>query len=757
VGKKEVSLGKLWNTWDTRAVNAMVFLPTSFELLVGIFDASSKSYGREFRREGIKRLGIHSPDCSIAEVYLQYRDSEVSISFGKEDPYVVVGKITFNKLNHSNINIILEVLSIWDKNYNVMYDYDANSLITLYSDNDYVISMKTNQKPDYWGIYENSKEVRIDLERVGHLKCAKKRGKVGALQFSGEKRTDINFVIAVAEDYETSLRMCDIYLAKVEKILQTKKREYEEKRIQVIGGPFEGCTQAVVQAIYWNTVWDPYNSRMYTPVSRVWAQDYFGGYVVFEWDTFFNALLSSIEDLEISEANIRAILSELTSRGVIPNVISPKETSLDRSQPPVGAYIVWKIYKLSLDRSLLRWAYPYLKKHHEWWFSARDGNKDGLLEWGSDPIGRSPWRYTLQAAKFESGLDNSPMYDEAEFVRETNTMNLADVGLNSLYALNAWALSQIARELGLEEDANRFQKEYEEMKKRINDLLWNEDEGLYLNRFWDGEFSKRKSPTCFYPLIAGIPDERKARIMVEKHLLNPKEFWGEYVIPSISRDDPGFKDQDYWRGRIWGPMNFLVYEGLKRYGFDEVAHQFAQKSVSLFMKEWREKGHYHENYNAITGEGDDVRNSDPYYSWGALLALIGVYEFIDVEAWGGLRFGALGVSEEMTLKNFSINGHMYSVMLSPKLTRVSRDGKVFFEASRNVVVRNYEKNLHSVCFDIKGGGKTTIKIHEFNPRARILMYISNEEKEKLVSDETGAVEFTIDLKEPQHICLKVLE
>lgn len=118
-------------------------------------------------------------------------------------------------------------------------------------------------------------------------------------------------------------------------------------------------------------------------------------------------------------------------------MISVKEVSLDRSQPPVGAYIVWKIYKLSLDKSLLQWAYPRLKKHHEWWFSARDGNKDGLLEWGSDTIGRSQWRYTLQAAKFESGFDNSPMYDEVEFVREVNTMNLADVGLNSLYALNA--------------------------------------------------------------------------------------------------------------------------------------------------------------------------------------------------------------------------------------------------------------------------------------------------------------------------------
>jgi len=46
VGRKEVSLERLWCTWDTRAVNAIVFLPTSFELLVGVFDTNSRSYAK---------------------------------------------------------------------------------------------------------------------------------------------------------------------------------------------------------------------------------------------------------------------------------------------------------------------------------------------------------------------------------------------------------------------------------------------------------------------------------------------------------------------------------------------------------------------------------------------------------------------------------------------------------------------------------------------------------------------------------------
>jgi glycogen debranching enzyme len=110
--------------------------------------------------------------------------------------------------------------------------------------------------------------------------------------------------------------------------------------------------------------------------------------------------------------------------------------------------------------------------------------------------------------------------------------------------------------------------------------------------------------------------------MVKDHLLNPKEFWGDWVIPAIERDDPAFKDQEYWRGRIWGPMNYLVYLGLSRYDARDIAdarRDLAQKSFALFSKEWTEKGHVHENYNATLGTGDDVTSSDRFYHWGALL------------------------------------------------------------------------------------------------------------------------------------------
>jgi len=137
-----------------------------------------------------------------------------------------------------------------------------------------------------------------------------------------------------------------------------------------------------------------------------------------------------------------------------------------------------------------------------------------------------------------------------------------------------------------------------------------------------GEFNTRLSPTNFYPMLAHAATAEQAKVMIQKHLLNAKEFWGDWVIPSIERDDPAFRDQDYWRGRIWGPMNYLVYLGLRNYAEPAVRREFAQKSYDLFLKEWREKGHVHENYNAISGTGDDVLSSDRFYHWGALLGYV---------------------------------------------------------------------------------------------------------------------------------------
>ncbi len=218
------------------------------------------------------------------------------------------------------------------------------------------------------------------------------------------------------------------------------------------------------------------------------------------------------------------------------------------------------------------------------------------------------------------------MFDDAVFDNESHQLMLADVGLMSLYILDCQSLSELAGVLGkkkIQAELSERARSYSEKLK----TLWNDEFGLYLNKdLVTGEFSYRLSPTLFYPLLAKVPDQGQADRMIEEHFNNPEEFWGEYMIPSIARNDEAFKDNKYWRGRIWAPMNFLVYLGLRNYDLPGARKDLVEKSTNLLLKSWTGENHVYENYNAETGQGDDAGMSDKFYHWGALLGFIGLME-----------------------------------------------------------------------------------------------------------------------------------
>lgn len=539
------------------------------------------------------------------------------------------------------------------------------------------------------------------------------------LEFVTTDSETAHFVAILGWDKEQLASKAQGWLTpgKIDLLLNKNAETYAERR-PTVKGLFAGAPEAIGNNLFWSALYVPPYDLIFPNVTRAWANN-FGGWVVFEWDNFFNALLTSLEDKTQTHAGIRADLLGQTASGFVPNCVSATSTTPDRSQPPVGAYCVWKIFQKYQDREMLEWAYPRLKKWHEWWLrdrgdgqSWRDGNHDGLLEWGSDRgSGESlADRGISKAPKWESGMDDSPMYDDIGYDERTYTMEMNDVGLNSLYALDAECLSKMATILGKDEDSRQFADDFEQMKQLINTKLWNEKEGIYENLLWNGEFSRHLSPTCFYPMFAGVASPKQAERMVKEHLLNPKEFWGTYVIPSISRNDPAFPDQFYWRGSIWGLTNYMVYQGLKRYKFDLTSFQFAQKSFDLFMDDWGLNQHNNELYLASGGRG----KGDPHYTFGALLPLIAVEEYIDENPWEGLRFGIQSPPSEGEFRGAIWEGHRYDITIGPHRTALIRDGHLRFEANAGVVVRMYQTEASRLSFSIVSDKAAQVTIAEFS-------------------------------------------
>jgi hypothetical protein len=490
---------------------------------------------------------------------------------------------------------------------------------------------------------------------------------------------------------------------KLEKELRLAAGKYEIKRVSS-AGIFSGCAQAITQNLFWSRIYHPDFGRPFHVVTRGWCKP--EGYVMYCWDSFFNALLSSIESALQARDTLDAIFSLQFPDGMIATTYYLGEEIPRRSQPPVGSLCVWKIYEHSGDRRILSDAYEPLLRWHRWWFAPvednrprRDGNGNGLLEWGSP-------RGTSEDATHETGMDDSPMYEGVPFSRKTKTMELDDVGLNSLYAIDAEILCRMAEELGRPgSEIALLKEEARVMRERINARLWDSSTGMYLNRLWNGKFSQRKAPTLFYPLLAGVPDQARAEAMLS-HLLNTAEFWGEYVLPTISIDDPAFPDQNYWRGKIWGPTNYLVYQGLKRYGFDEVALQFGEKSSRLFLRNWEKDRGCYENFYS-DGRGASVR----HYTWGSLLCLIGLEELIDSEPWGGLRIGSL-LGKEACVSNILMHGVPWEVTVGPEGLVCRREKILLFSTDVPAILRNFREDRDGrVSFEISSRGPVTFTWH----------------------------------------------
>lgn len=639
-----------WSTWDVECLNAVMKVPELAEVRLAFYDQRTKKYVDRMLWKYVTRFGERSVDGTYFELDLQVEEVVYKLEFASEDDKFIYKIVPSHPVNALKIHVT--GMLRWNKKGIVAHMED------------FMLLFNGDQRYEITAIGEVDNDTIVNAAHQGIL-----------LNSDDDVYIRCNNRMTVTE---------------MNAFLSGKRNNWLRQSVSG-GGILADAPQAIVKAMTWNTVYDPTKNRFCTPVTREWCvmsnMTHFGGYVLFSWDTFFGGLLSAIQDKELAYRQVYSVMEEMQD-GFAPQYGSQVLTRWDRSNPPVGAYCVLKIYRQFREKELLADVFENLLSWNSWWMNNRDGNGDGLLEWGSNRTFVENAQVVLHesfetAAKMESGLDNSPMYDNVAYNPSGRTLELADVGLSALYAMDCEALARIARELGKDEEATRLDAEYERMKETINRELWNEELGCYCNKHWDGTWSDVLTPTHFYPLIAGIPNKRQADRMISEHLLNETEFWGTYALPSVMKSHPSFQDNDYWRGRIWGPMNFLVYEGLKRYEYLDAAYDLAGKSLKMFLEEWKEDNHIHENYHALTGDGDDVDNADPVYTWGGLLPYLYIEELIDVQTDGGVRFGNLS-DDEASIDGIIVGQDTYSVTMKQGL-KVERNGIPYLES--DVAVR----------------------------------------------------------------------
>lgn len=653
-------------------------------------------------------VGPRAPDDSYARLVWQMPDGgpEVTYEWARTDKAEVVCRIT----QSSPADVLLQGYVPWDSNppaLAVMYSQSPNR--TFLRGRSWMPGTRDGMR---W-VLALSAPVE---ESTG----------IGTGSYNGLLR-DVKTLYLCGrqgQTYEALEKATGEWLApgKIDRLLEGNRERYLQQRPRGTGWLAE-VPAAINDQLQWSEVYTPQRERSYITVSRAWAKEN-NSAPDFLWDSFFSALLVCQEDERKAYALVRDITSWQNDQGMFAqygqwvsrpnNWIFP--VAWGHTQYPVGALATAKIYLRRPNREFLAEIYPRLLKNHRWWFSDRgdgqpwrDGNKNGLLELGSNYGDEIPYEHRQQTSYFESHDDSPQWWHVAPYNEKTNTIELDTVERNCMYTMDASVLSWMAGELGRTQEAAELEREHAMMAERINRLLWDPSRDTYANRRWepkDGNwFMPQMAPDIFLSLLGRVTPEDRVESL-RKIFHDPAKFAGEWIMPTISRDDPLFPQQHYWRGKVWAPINWLVYQGLKIYEWDHEARLLAESSAKMFLRPWRERAECYENFLATTGEG----SSDPHYTWGAMMVLVAVEELIDINPWHGLRFGNMDPVDEAGIERYYVAGSNYDVSISSKHLEVRRDGRFLFGADVPVEIRRVTFKDQRVSFELRAPRPVKLRV-----------------------------------------------
>ncbi len=346
-----------------------------------------------------------------------------------------------------------------------------------------------------------------------------------------------------------------------------------------------------------------------------------------------------------------------------PNAPQGKLTS-GITMPPVLAMAVERIYRNARrPRTVLPFLeriYPKLLMLHDYLYRERDPKDEGLV------YIRHPW---------ESGIDNSPTwdiplgrmhvdgatlppyerkdlghgadpktrpkdedydryvylvdlfrrcnYDEAR-IRESCPFLIQDPLFNSVLCRANESLVEIARLIGASPD--QALSWAEQTGSAIRQKLWHPEHKIFdcFDLVADMPIDVDTS-AGFLPLFAGAASKEQAEDLYKR--LDSTSFCALhqgncFTVPNYDTQQEGFDRANYWRGPVWININWMLAQGLRRYGYTLKADSLQKDLLQLPIRFG-----FHEYFDSFDGTGYGTDN----FSWTAALFIDLVHEFYETE------------------------------------------------------------------------------------------------------------------------------
>ena len=141
-------------------------------------------------------------------------------------------------------------------------------------------------------------------------------------------------------------------------------------------------------------------------------------------------------------------------------------------------------------------------------------------------------------------------------------------------------MSELLWWLDRKDDARRLFHEAEELKKRVNDTMWMEDEGFYaMGLDADGRQIRSIGSDPGHLLATGIADESRVA-QVAARMMSDELFTG-WGVRTLSCKHPAYNPFSYHRGSVWPVEHGSFAMGFMRFGLWEHLHRLARSQFEL--------------------------------------------------------------------------------------------------------------------------------------------------------------------------------
>lgn len=343
---------------------------------------------------------------------------------------------------------------------------------------------------------------------------------------------------------------------------------------------------------------------------------YNGFFGIWSWDSWKHAAANALYNPEEAKNEVRCLFDYQAENGMIPDFVSRNKDRINwrDTKPPLAAWAVKCIYDATGDKAFVAEMFDKLYKYHQWWYTHRDHDKNGICEYGSTDG-------TLLAACWESGMDNGVRFDDAVMLKndpeDAWSMNQENICLNSFLSAEKGFLADMADLLDKKDLASQLRKDADALKTHIQTKMFDEETGFFYDtRLETGEFVKVMGAECWLPLWAGVATPEQARKVLDK-MLDPKKFNSRVPLGTLDISHPRLRPtRGYWRGPVWIDQVYFGVTGLRNYGFNEEADMFVSKYIDNAQGLLTD-GPIHENYNPLTGETLNC----PNFGWSSAVTI----------------------------------------------------------------------------------------------------------------------------------------